>query len=157
MAIIIFFTTTISIISVFIILKIYGRKKLYSGCKPKTLITGASSGLGRELACTLSEHKWPLILTGRNETALKNLAAYIYEKYEIIQPTIILDLLCDVSIEECAKTIIKQHSDIEILINNAGIGHRASCLDTSMDVIHKIIQTNFLGPVYLTKCFINYI
>ena len=80
------------------------------------LITGASSGIGRDMARTLSRMGYDLVLVARREDRLLNL------KQDLKTDVTILPL--DLSVQEnCFKLLhITQEMDIDILINNAGFG-----------------------------------
>lgn len=77
---------------------------------------------------------------------------FILKKTGLTQNIITLDLTSENSIKNAADEIKTRFPDLEILINNAGIGHRGSCQETSIEVTKKIMETNFYGPIHLTKC-----
>ncbi|KAL4099805.1 hypothetical protein PRIC1_007604 [Phytophthora ramorum] len=85
------------------------------------LVTGASSGLGREMSYLLSEQKYSLVLTARSETVLERMRA----EMELVNgPTQVLVCVCDLATTEGIDKLIKFVRDkglvVDILVNNAG-------------------------------------
>ena len=80
----------------------------------KALITGASSGMGKDMAKVLSEKGYELILVARDEQKLEEAAKEIGKNTQII--------VADLSDVETCKKTYEQASDIDLLINNAGFG-----------------------------------
>jgi short-subunit dehydrogenase len=121
--------------------------------KDKTvLITGASDGIGREASLNLAKEKMNLILLARNEERLNAVKA---EAEKLGSPKVNI-YLCDLSIKQEIKdavgTILQEHSNIDILINNAGIWQKEGQLDgLALDEIEAIINTNLTGLILLTN------
>lgn len=92
----------------------------------KAVITGATSGIGREMAIYLSKKGWELILTGRNTKELERLKRILPTKTEIIT----LDLAANDAAFELYKFC--KGNDIDLLINNAGLESTASFLTQSL-------------------------
>ena len=113
-------------------------------------ITGASSGIGEALAYTFAKNGAKLILSARREEELKRVAENCK-----ISPDNYLILPMDVSkyeeAESKAKDAIARFGQIDILVNNAGLSHWSKIKDMGMDVLRKIIDTNFMGGAALTK------
>jgi short-subunit dehydrogenase len=113
-------------------------------------ITGASSGIGEALAYTFAKQNAKLILSARRVEELERVAANCQ------LPTANLFILpMDVSkhdeIEAKAQLALSHFGEIDILINNAGLSHWSKIKDMTIDVLKKIMDTNFLGGVALTK------
>lgn len=113
------------------------------------IITGASSGIGKALAYEFAKHNCKIVLAGRNSDKLFEVATALENKTQITS------IVADVSIEQdCKKLIdetIKKFGQIDILINNAGISMRALFEDLDLNVLKKLMDTNFWGTVYCTK------
>lgn len=115
----------------------------------KALITGASSGLGREFATILGNMGYDLILVARRKNRLETLKEEIKTNVEIIP----LDIS---STYNCMKLYNKvKDDDIDIIINNAGFGIFGEFKDTNIDKELDLIDTNIKAVHILTKLFLN--
>ena len=120
-------------------------------------ITGASSGIGEALSYELSKQGAQLILSSRNEEALKKV------QYNCSDPEntkiLPLDLADYSSFEQKVATAIAFFGGIDILVNNGGISQRSLVKNTTIAVDEQIMKINYLGTVALTKAvlphFIN--
>jgi len=114
----------------------------------KVLITGGSSGIGLELSRRLLEKDNKVLICGRSAQKLKA-AHKLFPKLEIFQ--------CDLSDKQQCKKLTEwiksNHPDLNLLINNAALVHKANFFETD-DFLEKAeleVQTNFLAPVRLVK------
>lgn len=112
-------------------------------------ITGASSGIGKELALQYNRKGAIVILSSRKKDALEGV------QKELSNPdnSYVLTLDLEKSSEFKAKTdeVISKYSRIDILINNGGISQRSEVKDTSMEVYRRLMEINFFGNIALTK------
>lgn len=115
----------------------------------KALITGASSGIGREMAKYLSEYNYELFLVSRDKAKLDK----IFKGYKNKITTYQFDLTKK---EECIK-LYKTLKDekIDILINNAGFGDAGKFSETSLDKEMDMINLNIKAYHILTKLFLE--
>ena len=116
----------------------------------KILITGAGTGIGKEIAIIFAKEGGECFLTGRNE---KNL---VEVRQEIIKNGGIshykkTDLLNDDQLIELVKSAIQEMGRIDILINNAGISKEIPFSEMSMVIWDEIMRTNFRAIVNLTR------
>lgn len=111
------------------------------------LITGASSGLGRDFALKLSSYGYDLILVARNKRKLEELSKNINTKVYIEA----LDLS---SKENCIK-IFNKYKNIDLLINNAGFGLFGYFDKTNLDVELNMIDLNIRAVHILTKLYLQ--
>ena len=120
--------------------------------KGKTVwITGASSGIGEQLAYTCVRRGAQKILISSNE---KEALERVREKCEDLGSrcfAIDFDLSDPKQIEKAGQKVLNEHPQIDVLINNGGISQRASTLETSMETIRKIMEINFFSAVILSK------
>ncbi|XP_029349933.1 dehydrogenase/reductase SDR family member 7 [Echeneis naucrates] len=117
-------------------------------------ITGASSGIGEELAYQLAKCGSRLILSARRENELNRVKRQCIDDSDLQDEDILvlpLDLLDMTSHEEKSKTAIQCFGHIDVLINNGGRSQRSLCLETSVDVYQALMELNFLGTVSITK------
>ena len=115
----------------------------------KALITGASSGIGLDIAKYLATKKCELILVARDK-----------EKLELIQeklPTKVTIIVADLSNEQKAKElyVLTKKENIDILVNNAGLGDFGPLTDTDLSKDLELINTNIKAVHILTKAFVK--
>lgn len=116
----------------------------------KALITGASSGIGRDMARILASKGYNLVLVARNEEQLKKLAEELEEKNKIKIEIMAMDLS---KVENC-KELHKRVKDVDILINNAGFGDCGNFTKTSLDKEINMINTNITAYHILMKLYL---
>jgi short-subunit dehydrogenase len=114
------------------------------------IITGATSGIGRSLAFVYGMKGSKLVIAARNPRQLEEVSAEL--KNLGIET---LAVQADVSREDDCRHLIdetmKAFGRIDILVNNAGISMRALFRDLDLEIIRKLMDTNFWGTVYCSK------
>src|SRR5947209_7294971 len=109
------------------------------GVRRVAVITGASSGIGAEIARALARKGYHCVLLARREDRLRGVAAEVGGEYEV----------CDVSDQDAvhgaAARILERHSRIALLVNNAGIPARSSFLDGDPE---PAMRTNYFGSIW---------
>lgn len=113
----------------------------------KALVTGASSGIGRDIAKELSKRGYDLILVARNVERLEEVKKQIQTKAEIVS--------MDISKEENCKKLFQDYKNIDILVNNAGFGDCGHFEETSLDKDIQMIKTNIIAYHILTKLYLK--
>lgn len=113
----------------------------------KALITGASSGMGRDMAKILSQKGYDLILVARDEKKLEEVKKQLKSETKIV--------VMDISKEENCKKLYEENKDIDILINNAGFGDCGHFEETSLDKDIQMIHTNIIAYHILTKLYLK--
>ena len=115
----------------------------------KALITGASSGIGRDIAKVLSKKGYELILVARDKEKL--------EKVESEIETKVRSILLDLSVEENCKKLYEEvkEENIDLLINNAGFGVYGKFTDTELEKEVNMIHTNIIAVHILLKLFLE--
>lgn len=112
-------------------------------------ITGASSGIGEELAIQLSALGARLVLTSRNREALEKVRLRCASPAKLLPAD-----LTAVNIPGLVQDAMPLFGRIDILINNAGIGQRASAEETAAPVLRQIMELDFFAPVLLTQALL---
>ena len=113
----------------------------------RALITGASSGIGRDIAINLSKKGYDLILVARDLEKLNEVKAKLHTNVEVVS--------MDVSKAENCKELHEKYQDIDILVNNAGFGDCGYFTKTSLDKELKMIDTNIVAYHVLTKLYLQ--
>ncbi len=117
-------------------------------------VTGASSGIGTALAQALAHAGASLILSGRNVTALKEVADSC-KSASLVLPFEATDYAALPGVVEQAWTWAGRHGGrINGLVNNAGISQRSLAVETVFDVYQKIIAVDLLAPIALTQAML---
>jgi NAD(P)-dependent dehydrogenase (short-subunit alcohol dehydrogenase family) len=109
------------------------------------VVTGASSGIGAEIARLLARRGWRCVLLARREDRLRALAEEIGGEYEV----------CDITdreaVERVAGRILERHSSVHLLVNNAGIPARTDFLEGDPEAV---MRTNYLGGIWCLRAFL---
>ena len=113
----------------------------------KALITGASSGIGRDMARELSKKGYDLILVARDFEKLNEVKQELQRKAEIV--------CMDISNVDNCKKLHEQYKDIDILINNAGFGDCGYFNQTNLEKEISMINTNIIAYHTLTKLYLK--
>ena len=116
-----------------------------------TLITGASSGIGYEMAKILAERKHNLILVARNFDRLQGIRDDFEPKYGIKVKIFRKDLSMATNAEALYLEIKKVNVQVDYLINNAGVGNYGEFTKTSLQEELNMIELNISSLVVLTK------
>ena len=112
------------------------------------VVTGASSGIGAEIARLLGARGDLCVLLARRMDRLEALAEEVGGEAE----------QCDVSdrtaVEAVAARILERHPRIDLLVNNAGVSGRVRFLDGDAERIEQVIRINYLGGVWCLRAFL---
>ncbi|WP_437921392.1 SDR family NAD(P)-dependent oxidoreductase [Sphingobacterium sp. LRF_L2] len=114
------------------------------------LITGASSGIGKAFAYQLASRSVDLVLTARSEDKLRSICEDIKSKYAVKVSYIVADLSLSQSSGQIIKSIRDKKIEIDLLINNAGVGKWSNFLEQEPDTYARMIQLNVQSLVDLT-------
>ena len=115
----------------------------------KILITGASSGIGLDMARYLATKKHELILVARDKEKLEEVQKQLPTKVTII----VADLANEQKVKELY--VLTKKEDIDVLINNAGFGELGYFTDTDLTKELDMINTNIKAVHILTKSFLK--
>ena len=117
-------------------------------------ITGASSGIGEELAKQYAQLGKRLILSARREKELERVKALCPQPESIaILP---LDLTDFDALPNKVAQALKCFDRIDLLINNGGVSQRSLIVETDFKVYQQLMDINYLGTVALTKALLPY-
>lgn len=119
--------------------------------RPTALITGASSGIGFELAKLFAASHYDLILVSRSEDALNEIAEDLASKQGISCMVIAADLADPKAPETVWQMVEEAGLEVDILVNNAGFGLYGSFHETELERELDMIQLNIATLTELTK------
>ena len=122
-----------------------------SGQNKNAVITGGGSGIGLAIARLFAESGYSVIITGRNLNRLQEAAAQLSALNKEVT-----GIPCDVrdptSVERLFRDIGKNHSNIDVLINNAGVAHSLAPVDElPVEAWKDVIDTNLTGTFLVTR------
>lgn len=115
----------------------------------RALVTGASSGIGRDMARTLSNMGYDIIAVARDEEALRRLQEELSTNVEVIS----LDLASKEACKELYETV--KHTRVDVVINNAGFGDFGEFVHTNLEKELNMIDVNIKAMHILTKLFLQ--
>ena len=117
------------------------------------LLTGASSGIGYEMATQLAEKKMNLILVARSENKLQQIQQELTTRHRILVHYIVKDLSDVQAAIDIYNVLQREKILVTALVNNAGVGNYGNFIETSLEEELKMIQLNISSVVALTKLF----
>jgi gluconate 5-dehydrogenase len=114
------------------------------------LLTGASRGLGRDMALTLAGAGATVLCAGRTVKELEATARAIAKKGGKAH-VVPLDITDEAAVREQVEIIIRRHRRIDVLVNNAGVIHRENIVDTATADFRKVIETDLISQFVLAR------
>jgi len=117
------------------------------------LVTGASAGIGEACALKLAENGFDLIIAGRREKNIENLAKKIQDTYSREVFSLCLDVRNYEEVEKTINSLPEKWKNIDVLVNNAGLAVGVSPIEQGViDDWDRMIDTNVKGLLYVTRC-----
>ncbi len=117
------------------------------------LITGASSGIGKALAIEIAQKGLNLVLVGRRQVELEELAREIQNKYKVSTKVLLADLSCQTGINAVISGT--QQIDIGLLVLSAGIENNGAFVKNNLEKELQVIELNIVSCLKLTHHFIK--
>ncbi|TAJ33655.1 MAG: SDR family oxidoreductase [Reyranella sp.] len=114
------------------------------------LLTGASRGLGRDMALTLAGAGATVLCAGRTVKELEATARAITRKGGKAH-VVPLDITDEDAVKAQVRAIIRKHRRIDVLVNNAGVIHRENIVDTATADFRKVIETDLISQFVLAR------
>ena len=108
------------------------------------LVTGCSSGIGRETATLFARHGWTVYATARRLESIADLADSGCRLLE-------LDVTDQVSASAAVDTVVREHGAIGVLVNNAGISELGATETVSIERLQRMFDTNVFGMLRMTQ------
>jgi short-subunit dehydrogenase len=117
--------------------------------KPLALITGATSGIGKSFAEKLAAQGHDLVITGRRKLIIDQFAGELRSRHGVEVRVVIADFT-DAKDLDGLIALVKALPRLDILINNAGFGHKNVFVEESLENISNMIQVHAMATVQLT-------
>ncbi len=114
------------------------------------LITGASKGIGKEIAFELARKKYDLILVARSEEMLRTLTDSLSAEFGIKCHFLSADLSTTVGIETTVAFVRSLNIELSVLVNNAGYGLWGRFDELGFEALNSLMNINIMLPVTLT-------
>jgi short-subunit dehydrogenase len=118
------------------------------------LVTGASAGIGMELATQLAAGGTNLVLTARRRDRLEALSSKLAAAYKILTEIIVADLAHPDTPEQIYSVTEQKGVDIDLLINNAGFGQYGELPQVELKRLLDMVQVNCAAVVHLTRLYL---
>jgi len=122
--------------------------------KQTALITGASSGIGLELAKIFAKNKYNLVLVARGEEALKKAKDAIQKQHRVNVKILAKDLTAATSREEIFNQLMNENIFIDVLVNNAGYATYGPFASAEIKDVLGIVDLSVSAITHLTRLFI---
>lgn len=119
------------------------------------LVTGASSGLGRDFVMALAEQGWDVVLTARRTEPMERLAEEVRSRHKVRAHVEALDLAVEGAATQLKSRLDARDIVIGTLVNNAGHGLTAEFIDAPAEGINAMLRLNVIGLTELTHVFAN--
>ncbi|HET7436712.1 MAG TPA: SDR family oxidoreductase [Thermoanaerobaculia bacterium] len=121
--------------------------------KPLALVTGASSGIGLELARCFAKDDYDLIVVAENRDGLESAAKELSGEGKGSVDTIVADLSTLDGARQVYESVQSRGRELDVLVNNAGVGVYGKFIETSLEEELSMIRLNTISFVALTKFF----
>ncbi len=115
------------------------------------LITGASAGIGRELARCFAADGWDVVLVARREDKLRELAAELETTYQVGTRVEVCDLSNPSAPRQLIDRLQADGIALDVLVNNAGFGHSGAFVENDPDRLAAMLQLNMVALTLLTR------
>ncbi len=116
------------------------------------LITGASSGIGLATAAALADDGWHVVATARNPSAANALQELVADRPNVQIRE--LDVTLEESVAGCVDAVLSERGAVDLLVNNAGAGHRGTLEQLGDDEFEKCFAVNFYGVARVSRAVI---
>jgi hypothetical protein len=119
--------------------------------KPVVVITGASRGIGRSIAIKFASNGFDLFIGGTNPNTLIELQRELEHDFQCKCSFFAADLSIENQCQLFAGAILKEHSKIDVLVNNAGVFLGGKMMEEDTSQLRKMMDTNLFSAYWVTK------
>lgn len=118
------------------------------------LVTGASAGIGKELAKLFAQDRYNLVLVARNASRLTTLAGELQQRFGITAKPFSLDLASSAAPQFLFDQLAREEISVDVLVNNAGYGKLGAFAEVSYEESTGQIDLNITALTHLAKLFL---
>jgi uncharacterized protein len=123
-----------------------------NGMRPgRALVTGASSGIGAELARVLAAHGHDVVLAARTEARLTALASELSARHGVAAEVVLADLADPAGPQRLVDALRARALDVHVLVNDAGVGHHGAFVEDDPKMQASLLQLNVVSLTLLTR------
>ncbi len=115
------------------------------------LVTGASSGIGLELAKAFAQQGYSVVLLARNQQALEQLAQSLRSQYKVGAEVLVADLRQPDAAAQVAQELARRGLQVDVLVNNAGFGVLGAFAQSDLQEQTDMMQVNMVALTQLTR------
>ena len=121
--------------------------------KKWAIVTGASSGIGKEIATLLAQKGYELMLVSRSLPALTAFGDQLHAAYKVTVDPVALDLAQPDSARRLEEIVAAKGIEVEVLVNNAGVGYWGNFVEQELERLEALAVLNMQTPLLLTHIF----
>jgi len=121
--------------------------------KKTVLVTGGASGIGLSTAEAFAKADYRVIITDIDEQALQRAMCRFNGNGADVHPKVV-DVASREQVQALAEWVASEVGALDVLVNNAGVGHHGELAETSLDTWKKLLDVNFWGPLYHVYAFL---
>lgn len=122
------------------------------------VVTGSSQGSGKATALALAKRGWNVVLLARQPERLAKAAAEVESVSSAGRQGSVLAVPCDIgenaAVDALGAAVLEHFQNVDLLVNNAGVCQTASIEGTSVEDCERLMQTNFMGAMRVTKALL---
>ena len=122
--------------------------------KGTALITGASAGIGLELARCFAQGNWDVILVARRADKLRAIASELEERHNIAAHVLVEDLSDAESTERIVQVLADKKVDVDVLVNNAGFAEYGPFANSSAATMQQVLGVNIVALTMLSRALL---
>jgi uncharacterized protein len=126
----------------------------YAGLRPVAVITGASDGIGFELARQFARTSHDLLLIARRPEPLEQAASAIRAEFKVDAATLALDVTASDALARIDAALSERHAYADILVNSAGVGLAGPFLEQEPEAIDRLVELNVRALTSLTRHYL---
>ena len=123
--------------------KVYERKVV--------LVTGGCAGIGRALVLRFAQAGARLVILDLQQDELDGLLQHLADHHHVEAMGLCCDVADAAAVQAAVALVTERFGGIDVLVNNAGVSHRSTFIDTDLEVFQRVMAVNYFGALNCTK------